>query len=329
MHPCLGAPHFSFRTFVKECLSYFLHPMITILGPTACGKTSLAVALAAHLDAEIISGDSRQVYRGMDIGTGKDLSEYQCGDRQIPYHLIDIAEPGTKYTVFDFQRDFLHAYREITDRKHEVVFCGGSGLYLESVLRAYRLSPVPANPELRQRLEGKTLKELTELLSTFKQLHNKTDVDSAQRAIRAIEIETFYQEHPLELRPFPDIPSLNVGVEVSREVRRSRITARLQSRLQEGMVDEVKGLLDRGIQPDDLIYYGLEYKYVTLHVVGKISFDEMFHQLEIAIHQFAKRQMTWFRGMERRGVKIHWLDGGLPMEDKIKQVMEWKEQTKK
>ena len=296
--------------------------MITILGPTACGKTSLAVALASRLNTEIISGDSRQVYRGMDIGTGKDLGDYFYNGRPVPYHLVDIAEPGTKYTVFHFQHDFLQAYEEMQRRGLDPVFCGGSGLYLESVLRSYRLSPVPANPELRHSLEGKSLEELTRILASCKPLHNTTDVDTSQRAIRAIEIEIYYRDHPKELRPFPQIPSLNIGVLVSREVRRQRITERLHKRLEEeGMVDEIRSLLERGIKPEDLIYYGLEYKYVTLYVIGSISYDEMFAKLQIAIHQFAKRQMTWFRGMERRGISIHWIDGEQPTECKVEDIL--------
>lgn len=294
--------------------------MVTVLGPTACGKTGLAVALAARLNTEIISGDSRQVYRRMDIGTGKDLNEYVYRGVQIPYHLIDIAEPGSKYTVFHFQKDFLEAYSSIVAKGREPVFCGGSGLYLESVLRSYRLSPVPANAELRQRLEGKSLEELTQILSGYKTLHNKTDVDTAQRAIRAIEIEEYYRQNPCEQRPFPVLPSLNIGLDVPRDVRRERISARLRSRLSEGMIVEVRRLLDEGIKPEDMIYYGLEYKYLTLYLTDRMSYREMTARLEIAIHQFAKRQMTWFRGMERRGVKIHWIDGTRPMEEKLNRI---------
>lgn len=280
---------------------------LTILGPTASGKTGIAVELADRLDAEIISADSRQVYRRMDIGTGKDLEEYVRGNKQIPCHLVDIVEPGTKYNIFEYQRDFLAAYNDIKSRGKRVIVCGGSGLYLESILRSYRLSPVPQNPELRTRLKGKSLAELTEILSHYKTLHNTTDVDSAQRAIRAIEIAEYYVRQPLEDRPFPEMESFNIGIDVSREVRRERITARLRKRLDSGMIEEIEGLLREGIPADDLIYYGLEYKYVTLYVIGKLTKEELFSQLEIAIHQFAKRQMTWFRGMERRGIKIHWM----------------------
>ena len=280
---------------------------ITILGPTASGKTGVAVKLAAEIDAEIISADSRQVYRRMDLGTGKDLEDYCIQGKNIPYHLIDIAEPGTKYNVYEYQKDFLQAYNDIRSRGKKVIVCGGTGLYLESVLRSYRLSPVPQNPELREQLSGKSLAELTHILSQYKTLHNTTDVDSAQRAIRAIEIAEYYKHTPIDDRPFPTRTSYVIGIDVDRETRRQRISARLKQRLDNGMVDEVKRLLAEGIPADDLIYYGLEYKFLTLYAIGKMSYEEMFRQLEIAIHQFAKRQMTWFRGMERRGINIHWM----------------------
>lgn len=294
------------------------YDLITVLGPTASGKTRFAVLLADRLGAEIISGDSRQVYRRMDLGTGKDLDDYRIGDRSVPYHLIDIVEPGTKYNVFEYQRDFLEAYNDIRRRGRKAVLCGGTGLYIESVLRAYRLSPVPQNPELRERLADKSLEELTALLATYKSLHNTTDVDTAQRAIRAIEIEEYYRQTPLDRRPFPKIESLTLGVDVSREVRRERISQRLRKRLDEGMCGEVERLLAEGIKPEDLIYYGLEYKYVTLYVTGQITFDEMAQQLEIAIHQFAKRQMTWFRGMERRGTPILWIRLGEDFDETLR-----------
>ncbi len=293
------------------------HDLIAILGPTASGKTSLAAALAHELDAEIISADSRQVYRGMDIGTGKDLADYTIGGKQIPYHLIDIVEPGYKYNVFEYQRDFLQAYNDICGRGKMPILCGGTGLYLESVLKGYRLLPVPENPELRARLSGKTLDELTALLRTYKTLHNTTDVDTPKRAIRAIEIEEYYRTQAADERPFPKLDSLIIGVAIDRDLRRSKITRRLRQRMDEGMADEVRRLLAGGLTPDDLIYYGLEYKYITLYVTGQLSFDDMFTQLETAIHQFAKRQMTWFRGMERRGFVIHWVDVTLPMAEKI------------
>ena len=294
------------------------YDLITVLGPTASGKTRFAVQLADRLGAEIISGDSRQVYRRMDLGTGKDLDDYRIGDRSVPYHLIDIVEPGTKYNVFEYQRDFLEAYNDIHRRGRKAVLCGGTGLYIESVLRAYRLSPVPQNPELRERLADKSLEELTALLATYKSLHNTTDVDTAQRAIRAIEIEEYYRQTPLDRRPFPKIESLTLGVDVSREVRRERISQRLRKRLDEGMCSEVERLLAEGIKTEDLIYYGLEYKYVTLYVTGQITFDEMAQQLEIAIHQFAKRQMTWFRGMERRGTPILWIRLGEDFDETLR-----------
>ena len=294
--------------------------LITILGPTASGKTPLAAALADRLGTEIISGDSRQVYRRMDLGTGKDLVDYKVDGRQVPYHLIDIVEPGYKYNVFEYQRDFLKAYQEITAKNKLPILCGGTGMYIESVLKGYRLLPVPENPELRASLEGKSLEELTGILEGYKKLHNSTDVDTAKRAIRAIEIEEYYKQQPPEYREFPSLKSLIVGVDIDRELRREKITSRLKQRLDEGMVEEVRGLLAEGIEPENLIYYGLEYKFLTQYAIGELTFDEMFHQLETAIHQFAKRQMTWFRGMERRGFTIHWLDATLSMEDKIEQI---------
>ena len=301
--------------------------LITILGPTASGKTSLAAHLAYEIDAEIISADSRQVYRGMTIGTGKDLEDYVIKDRQIPYHLIDICEPGTKYNLFRYQEDFIKVYADMMQRGKQAVLCGGTGLYIESVLKGYHLSPVPQNQELRDALANKSLEELTEMLKRLKQksgsmMHNKTDVDSCQRAIRAIEIETYNLEHPTEDRTFPAIESIIIGVTIDRDARRAKISGRLQKRLDSGMIDEVKGLLDSGIPAADLIYYGLEYKYITEYIIGKIGFEEMFRRLEIAIHQFAKRQMTWFRGMERRGFTIHWVDALLPMEEKVGMIKE-------
>ena len=296
--------------------------LVAVIGPTASGKTSLAAALAHEWDAEIISGDSRQVYRGMDIGTGKDLGDYVVGGKPIPYHLIDIVEPGYKYNVFEYQRDFLKAYEDIRRRGRLPILCGGTGLYVEAVLKGYRLLPVPENPSLRMSLADKSLEELTALLSTYKTLHNTTDVDTVKRAIRAIEIEEYYRHVPVTECSFPQLNSLIIGVLIERELRRRKITERLHRRLEEGMVDEVRGLLAEGVTPDSLIYYGLEYKYLTQYVIGELSYDEMVRGLEIAIHQFAKRQMTWFRGMERRGFNIHWIDANLPMEDKLKQIKE-------
>ncbi|MBR4482185.1 MAG: tRNA (adenosine(37)-N6)-dimethylallyltransferase MiaA [Prevotella sp.] len=307
--------------------------MITILGPTASGKTPVAARLAAEIGGEVISADSRQVYRRMDIGTGKDLGEYvvrsqESGvSRQIPYHLIDIREPGTKYNLFEYQQDFFDVYEDIRSRGVVPILCGGTGLYIEAVLKGYHLSPVPQNQALRDRLEGKSLAELTEMLTALKvktgsNMHNTTDVDSCQRAIRAIEIETYNLEHPTPRRELPPVDSLIIGINIDRELRREKITRRLKARLEEGMVDEVKALLDEGIPAEDLIYYGLEYKFLTEYLTGQLSYDEMFSRLEIAIHQFAKRQMTWFRGMERRGFKINWIDATLPMEEKIKRIVD-------
>lgn len=300
-------------------------PMITILGPTASGKTDIAAHLAAELSAEIISADSRQVYRRMDIGTGKDLADYVVDGKRVPYHLIDIVEPGTKYNLFEYQRDFLEAYNDIRSRGKNVILCGGTGLYIESVLKGYRLIPVPENKELRHKLEGKSLLELTSILERLKaennsNMHNSTDVDTSKRAIRAIEIEMAYKEAHIEERTFPKIDNVIIGVGIDRDLRRMKITRRLDQRLQDGMVDEVKSLLDSGIPADDLIYYGLEYKFVTEYILGKSTFEEMHRSLEIAIHQFAKRQMTWFCGMERRGFTIHWIDAADSMEEKINEI---------
>jgi tRNA dimethylallyltransferase len=297
------------------------YDLITIIGPTASGKTPLATALADRLDTEIISGDSRQVYRRMDLGTGKDLVDYTIEGRSIPYHLIDIVEPGYKYNVFEYQRDFLKAYESIVEKGKLPILCGGTGMYIESVLKGYRLLPVPENPELRASLEGKSLGELTRILEGYKKLHNSTDVDTAKRAIRAIEIEEYYKQQPPEFREFPTLKSLIIGVDIDRELRREKITRRLKQRLDEGMVEEVRGLLAEGISAENLIYYGLEYKFLTQYAIGELTYEEMFHQLETAIHQFAKRQMTWFRGMERRGFTIHWLDATLSMEEKVERII--------
>ena len=294
--------------------------LVTILGPTATGKTQLATALAARIDGEIISADSRQIYRGMDIGTGKDLAEYVVDGKPIPYHLIDIVDAGYKYNVFEYQRDFLKAFESVNQRGHLPILCGGTGLYIEAVLNGYKLLAVPDNQLLREQLATKTLDELTSILSGYKTLHNQTDVDTVKRAIRAIEIEAYYQTHEEETVEYPELKSLIIGVGIDREVRREKITTRLKARLNEGMIDEVKMLLDSGIPPDDLIYYGLEYKFVTNYLLGKLTFDELFTQLEIAIHQFAKRQMTWFRGMERRGFTIYWLDALKSMDEKLDEI---------
>ena len=295
--------------------------LLTILGPTASGKTAFAARLARRVGGEIISADSRQLYRRMDLGTGKDLADYVVDGIRVPCHLIDICEPGYRYNLFEYQRDFLAAYEEIGARGAFPILCGGTGLYIESVLRGYRMTPVPENPELRAALAEKPLAELARILGTYKTLHNTTDIDTPKRAIRAIEIQEYYRLHPLREREFPELHSLVVGLSVDREVRRERISRRLRQRLEEGMADEVRSLLREGIAPEDLLYYGLEYKYLTLYVTGKMSYEEMFAKLEIAIHQFAKRQMTWFRGMERRGFRIHWIDAALPDEEKIARTL--------
>lgn len=304
----------------------YMFDLITILGPTASGKTSLAVALAADLNTEIISADSRQIYKRMDIGTGKDLEEYKYEDKEIPYHLIDICEPGYKYNLYEYQRDFNVVFQDLRTRKKIPILCGGTGLYIETVLKGYSMPQVPENKELREKLKDKTLTELTSILKTYKTLHNTTDVDNCKRAVRAIEIAEFYRNQQPEERKNKPLNSFIVGVDIEREARRRKISERLQMRLDSGMVDEVRALLKEGISPDDLIYYGLEYKYLTEYLIGRLSYDEMVSKLEIAIHQFAKRQMTWFRGMERRGFSIFWLDAFLPLEEKIIKI---KEQLKK
>ncbi|MCD7932458.1 MAG: tRNA (adenosine(37)-N6)-dimethylallyltransferase MiaA [Tannerellaceae bacterium] len=305
------------------------YELITVLGPTASGKTAFATHLAGRLQTEIISGDSRQVYRSMDIGTGKDLSEYTVNGKQIPYHLIDIHPPGYKYNVFEYQHDFFRVYEEIRGRDKIPVLCGGTGMYMEAVLKGYKLLDVPENPALRESLKDKSLQELEEILASYKELHNKTDVDSAQRAIRAIEIEEFYKTEAPAQNEYPPLNSLIIGIDIDLELRREKISRRLRARLEEGMVDEVKGILATGVAPEDLIYYGLEYKYLTLYITGKLTYGDMINQLEIAIHQFAKRQMTWFRGMERRGFTIHWMDAMLPTEEKIERTIGLLEENKK
>lgn len=297
------------------------YDIITILGPTASGKTSLATRLALMMgNAEIISADSRQVYRGMDIGTGKDLADYEIEGVSIPYHLIDIADAGEKYNLFQFQQDFWNAYNDIRSRGKFPILCGGTGLYIESVLKSYKMVPVPENPQLRQELEGRSLEELTRMLSIYKTLHNTTDVDTPKRAIRAIEIQQYYREHKIDEREFPSLRSLTIGVNIDRDLRRQKITQRLHDRMQQGMLQEVEGLL-RHVPAEDLMYYGLEYKYQTLCCLGQLTREEMLRQLEIAIHQFAKRQMTWFRGMERRGTPIIWQDASESLESRAERIM--------
>ncbi|WP_430973660.1 tRNA (adenosine(37)-N6)-dimethylallyltransferase MiaA [Sunxiuqinia rutila] len=299
------------------------YQMLTILGPTASGKTTVAAHAAKQLDGEIISADSRQIYRGMDLGTGKDYEDYEIDGQQIPYHLIDIVDAGFEYNVYLFHNAFLAAYNDITQRGKFPVLCGGSGLYIEAVLNNYQLIQVPKNHELRKTLDPKSLEELEHVLKALKpELHNTTDLENRRRVIRAIEIETYLQENPELSNDMPEINSLVVGVKYDREHRRNRITERLKQRLEDGMLDEVQRLLDKGLTPEQLTYYGLEYKYLTLHLIGELSYNEMFTKLEIAIHQFAKRQMTWFRRMEKHGTPIHWLDGFMPLDEKVARIQE-------
>lgn len=293
--------------------------LLAIIGPTASGKTHRTVSIANHFDGEIISADSRQVYRNMDLGTGKDLEEYH----DIPYYLINIVDAGTKYNLYQYLSDYKSAYNTILKNNKLPILCGGTGLYVESVLNGLYLPEVPENKELRESLKDKSLEELIEILSSKKTLHNTTDVDSCKRAIRAIEIQTYYELNPdkaVTVKPNPIKDAIIIGIDIDRETRRKRITERLHSRLESGMVDEVKNLLDSGIPADDLIYYGLEYKFLTLYIIGKLTYDQMVEQLNIAIHQFAKRQMTWFRGMEKRGFKINWLPWNLSEKDFISGV---------
>ncbi|MGM0407259.1 MAG: tRNA (adenosine(37)-N6)-dimethylallyltransferase MiaA [Bacteroidota bacterium] len=296
--------------------------ILTILGPTAGGKTSVATRMAYILNGEVISADSRQVYRGMDLGTGKDLEDYVVEGTPIPYHLIDIVDSGYKYNVYEYQQDFIQVFNDIQSRNKFPVLCGGSGMYIEAVLKGYKLIHVPVNEQLRSVLEKKPYNELVEILASFKTLHNKTDIDTRKRMIRAIEIEEYYSENPQLDVDYPKLTPLIVGVKFDRQSQRKRITSRLKQRLDEGMIDEVRKLLDRGISSETLVYYGLEYKFITQHITGELSYNEMFKKLETAIHQFAKRQMTWFRRMERNGFKIHWLDGYAPMHEKTARILE-------
>jgi len=298
------------------------YDLLVITGPTASGKTALAATLASKLGGEVISADSRQVYRGMDIGTGKDFNDYMVDNKKIPVHLIDIAEPGYKYNVFEFQHDFKVVYDNLVSCNSFPVVCGGSGMYIDSIITGYELYEAPPDNGLRARLEKKTMKELTEILSTYRKLHNVTDLDTKKRVIRAIEIEHHNKVKAGKVTSFPVLNVLTTGILYDRDTRRKRITERLMQRLDAGMVDEVRKLLDSGISKETLIYYGLEYKYITLYLTGKMDYNEMVKDLETAIHQFAKRQMTWFRGMERKGIKIHWLDGELPLEEKVEKVLE-------
>ena len=298
-----------------------IYDLLVITGPTASGKTALAAAISYRVEGEIISADSRQVYRGMNIGTGKDYDDYLINGIHIPCHLIDIADPGYKYNVFEYQRDFFKVYSDLKRRKIFPIVCGGSGMYADSIITGYKMFEVPPDSGLRIELEKKSMEELKGILSTYRSLHNITDIDTRKRVIRAIEIEHFNRNLRKQSSEFPKFRSLIVGLLFDRDSRRKRITERLKQRLESGMVDEVKQLIDQGINIETLIYYGLEYKFITFYLTGKISYQELFRDLEIAIHQFAKRQMTWFRGMERRGIKINWIDGELPMEEKVEKVI--------
>ncbi len=293
------------------------YDLITILGATATGKTTVAVALADKINAEIISADSRQVYRGMNIGTGKDIEEYNNNGKKIPYHIIDIVDAGEKYNVFQYQNDFLKAYTQIKEKAGNAVLCGGTGMYIDAVTKGYKLIEVPNNNKLRAELNNKDLIELKEVLISYKKLHNQSDITDSKRAIRAIEIAEYYKNNPNINTDYPKINNIFIGIEVDRDIRRKRITERLKARLNQGMLDEVKALIDSGIKPQDLMYYGLEYKFLTQYIIGELPYAQMVNSLQTAIHQFAKRQMTWFRGMERKGAKIYWVDGELPIEDKI------------
>ena len=299
------------------------YDIITILGPTACGKTKLAARLCYSIGGEIISADSSQLYKKMNIGTGKDLTEYTINHKNIPYHLIDIAEPGEKYHVFRYKHDFFAAYEKVKQNHSIPVLCGGSGMYIEAILRNYNLVEVPENSELRKELEKLTLEQLTQKLSQYKKLHNKTDVDTKKRAIRAIEIEEYYKHHAIKNNVYPSIKSLTIGLELDKELRRQKISQRLKQRINEGMIDEVQHLLQQGIKPEDLIYYGLEYKYITEYLLGYYSFETFYTKLETAIFQFAKRQMTYFRGMQRRGITIHWLNACDDLQENLSKIMKW------
>jgi len=298
-----------------------IYDLLVVTGPTASGKTALAATIAQRVGGEVISADSRQVYRGMNLGTGKDYDDYLVDGARIPCHLIDIADPGYKYNVFEYQRDFNKVYSNLKKRKIFPIVCGGSGMYADSIITGYKMFEVPPDSGLRFELEKKSLEELKEILLTFKNLHNTTDTDSKKRVIRAIEIAHSTRNIGVYYSKFPKVRALLVGIMFDRDTRRKRISERLKQRLENGMVDEVKKLIDKGINTETLIYYGLEYKFITLYLKGKTSYQEMARDLEIAIHQFAKRQMTWFRGMERRGIKINWIDGELSLEEKVRFVL--------
>lgn len=299
-----------------------MNKLITLIGPTASGKTVLAAQLAKQISGEIISGDSRQVYRGMDIGTGKDLVDYNVNGEAIPYYIIDVVDAGHKYNVYEFQQDFVKAFNTITEKKKQAILCGGTGMYIEAALKGYKLIHVPSNPAFREICEKKTEEELIAELKIYKVLHNQTEIDNRRRMIRALEIEQYYSTNPKIEFDFPQFSPIIIGVSIDVETRRHRIDTRLKQRLDEGLVDEVKTLIDRGVSTETLIYYGLEYKFLTQYLLNQLTYDEMVTQLTIAIHQFAKRQMTWFRGMERRGMKIHWIDGMKPMNERVLECLQ-------
>ena len=298
------------------------YDIITILGPTASGKTSFAANLATNLNAEIISGDSRQVYRGMDIGTGKDLKDYIVGQRMIPYHLIDIVDAGYEYNIFEYQKDFYKVFNEIKDRKKNPILCGGSGMYIESILNGYKLIQVPQNKVLRDEFEKTKTEKLVKILSSYGSLHNISDTSDRKRLIRAIEIQQFHKTNKDIQTKLPVIKSIIFGIDLERDEVRNRITKRLKTRLQEGMIEEVKELMRKGLSSEQIKFYGLEYKFLTAYINDELSYDEMFRQLNTAIHQFAKRQMTWFRRMEKKGFNINWIDGKLNLETKINKCIE-------
>ncbi len=298
------------------------YDLLTILGPTAVGKTAVAAQVAAYMGGEILSGDSRQVYRGMDIGTGKDLDDYTVNGTAVPYHLIDIVDAGEKYNVHQYQKDFFAAYKDIRRRGKAPILCGGSGMYIDAVINSYALPEVPANEPLRAELEQKSDDELAALLQSLKELHNITDTGSRKRTIRAIEIAAYFDEHPRQHAEHPAVNALLIGLTLPVAQRRQRITERLHARLQNGLVEETERLLQNGIPPENLLYYGLEYKFTTRYLTGQLSYEQLTEQLNTAIHQFAKRQMTWFRGMERKGADIYWIDAALPMPEKVSRILE-------
>ncbi len=298
-----------------------IHNLIVILGPTASSKTAVAAQLASRIDGEIISADSRQVYRQLNLGTGKDYTDYMINGKQVPYHLIDIAEPGSQYNVYEYQKDFIHVFEDLGKRGKTPVLCGGSGLYIEAVIQGYKLIHVPVNQLLRDEMESKTLDDLITILAAYKNIHNNSDIENKKRAIRAIEIEEYCANHPEIDVSYPEINPLLIGIKFDRATERQRITERLKQRLKAGMVEEVEHLLKKGITPEQLIYYGLEYKFLTRYLIGEITYEEMFSGLNTAIHQFAKRQMTWFRRMELQGMKIHWIDGYMSMDEKLERVI--------